>query len=373
MKTLSLVISRILNDFSKSKAMMTMYAIGSILCVLVFIYFYNNIQILYKSYEEFAQDPINRQYMVLMCPSEIQKSDIEFLYGYNDIENIRLTVKYKVQNGEYVVIDADSYNEDDLESYCALNTYSSVEYIQKEILKGEENSELLKLAEENMNNNVIFTNSRQETIIINGVPFKNIYTDTELCNYIPINAVFNNNFSVELITVLFYQHPNTFFNAQFANLLREHFGKYGIKMVSDANGGDMNYFYNQVVFEILRLCLIYVIGFIGCAFLFKYMFDLNRYENIVYSIVGASKFRVTKIMLLEATVISIISIIIAVILHISFYDCFFSLINREEIIYTFSDYCIIALFSLILSLLTLIPFFIPYMKNPIMKSKTRYE
>lgn len=373
MKTLSLVISRILNDFSKSKAMMIMYAIGSILCVLVFIYFYNNIQILLKDYEEFVTDYINRQYLVGISPSEIQKSDVEFLYNYNEVENINLVVRYEVQNGEYTVINSKDYNEDELVNFDVLNTYSSVEYIQKEILHGEENDELLKFAEENMNNNVIFTNSKEETITINGIPFKNIYIDTVSCGYIPINAVFNNNFPTDFITILFYQYPNVFFNAEFGNVLREHFGKYGILFLSTANSGSIDYLYNVLLFEILRLCLMYVIGFAGCAVLFKYMFDLNRYENIVYSIVGSSKLKVTKIIFLEATVMSVISIIIAIILHISLYDCFFSLINRQEIAYTFGDYCIIALFSLILSLLTLIPFFIPYMKNPIMKSKTRYE
>lgn len=357
MKTLSLVISRIRNDFSKSKAMMIMYAIGSVLCVLAFIYFYSNIQILYKEYDDFMQSLVNRRYMVFMlAPSEIDNSDLEFLYDYDDLENISFGTEYELDGRYYV-----------------LNTYSSTEYIQRELLHGEENDELLKLAEENMNNNVIFTNSKEETIMVNGVPFKNIYTDTELCGHIPFNAFLNNNFSTDRIIIVFSQHPNIWQNSDFVDLLHEHFDKYSVDRIFDANGGDMNYLYNEVLFEILRLCLVYIIGFAGCACLFKYMFDLNRYENIVYSIVGASKLKVTKIMFLEAAVMSISSIIIAIILHISLYDCFFSFINRQEIVYSFGDYCIIALFSLILSLLTLIPFFIPYMKNPIMKSKTRYE
>ncbi len=361
MKTLSLVISRILNDFSKSKGMMTIYAIGSVLCVLVFIYFYSNIQILYQEYEDFMQSLFNRSYSVFMLePSKIQSHDLEFLYDDDKVENINLTGNYEDSG-----VNAN------------LNTYSSIEYIQKELLhdvKSKENDQLLKLAKENMNNNVIFTNSKEETVMVNGVPFKNIYTDTELCNYIPLNAFLNNNFPADKISIIFFRHPNPVQNSDFVDLLHEHFDKYQIdNEISDANGGDMNYFYNQIIFEILRLCLIYIIGFIGCAFLFKYMFDLNRYENIVYSIVGASKLKVTKIMLLEATIMSIISIIIAIVLHITLYNCFFTYINRQEIVYTSWDYLIIGIFSFVLSLLTLIPFFIPYMKNPIMKSKTRYE
>lgn len=357
MKSLYLVLSRIHSDFLKNKLMMTLYVIGSILCVLVFIYFYSNIQILFQEYNDFIQSCDNRSYMVSLSSScTLTSDDLSFLDGIDGIENIKLMGMYKQGSNVYT-----------------LNTYSSVEYIKRELLNENEVSGLLQLAEDSLNDNVIFTGSKENTLTVDGIIFKNIYTDTALCNYMPLNTFIRNGFSANSIAIVFSQYPSVSESSVFKNLLRESLNKYPIDFIKTPYDNNASYLYNELLYEILRLCLIYIISFIGCAFLFKYTFDLNRNENIVYSIVGASKFKVTKTIFLEAVVMSIGSIIAAIILHTSLYDSFFAYINCQEIIYTFSDYCIIGLFSLILSLLTLIPFFIPYIKNPIMESKIRFK
>ncbi|MDD6489450.1 MAG: hypothetical protein PUG48_06535 [Clostridia bacterium] len=356
MKTFRLIFSRLISDFQRNKAMMILYFVGSILCVLVFIYFFNNIQVLNREYQEEKEQLPNRKYVVSLKEKQpLNISDFDFLKDY-DIENIGAEEDFNIDNKQIQVV-----------------TFSSTDYLYDSIPKQLRDKVNFSLTDKQMSENIIVSNSEKDIYKINNIDFKNIHSEVLSGIYIPTNAFINNNFTTQKISIVLSKCLNASENSSFIELLETKLGSsYKIDNISNPLDHDSSKL-NEIIFELIRLCLIYIICFIGCAFLFKYIFDMNRYENIIYSIVGSSKIKVLFLMILEAVIISVISILFAIILHISLYDCFFSLINRENIQYTVNDYLIISGFSIILSVITLIPFFISYVKNPILSSKSKYK
>ncbi|WP_255882307.1 MULTISPECIES: FtsX-like permease family protein [unclassified Ruminococcus] len=122
------------------------------------------------------------------------------------------------------------------------------------------------------------------------------------------------------------------------------------------------------------LSVVYIISITSFMFLMKFMVDKSRRENIIYSIVGATKKKVVSILLAESVTITAIISFLAVFVHILFYESFFSQINTEQgIIYNANDYFLITAFMIMLSLLTSIPFVFSYMKCSIVENKNKYN
>lgn len=357
MKALHLIFSRLISDFHRNRTMMILYFIGSVLCVLLFIYFFNNVQVLYREYQEEKQQIKNRQYIVVLKDEQqLNINDFDFLKDYN-VENIGAVTELDVNGDEQTMID----------------TFSSVDYLYDLIPKNFRDKISISLTDAQMNENIVVSCSENDSYKINNVDFKNVSVNALSGIKIPTNAFINNNFKTQKIAITLSERLNTSENSSFIELLGKNLGaRYEIDAVSNPleNGSSK---LNEIVFELTRLSLMYVICFIGCAFLFKYVFDMNRYENIIYSIVGASKVKVLLLMLFEVFIISVISILCAIILHISLYGCFFSVINREDIQYTLNDYLIISGFSVFLSVITIIPFFVSYIRSPILSSKLKYK
>lgn len=292
MRNIILALMRIKDDFINQKLMMTLYSIGSVICILVFMYFYVNIPALFEQYEQYSVS--ERTYMIsLEEETEIKRSDFDVLDGYR-IEEIKVQA-YEYAGENVYINDYDVLSED----------------------------------------------------------------------YTPVKS--NKIFIVLKSTLSFND------NAGFISDISENLGKiYNISEIGDPLVGerDENSQKAAEVFrQIVNVSLTYMICFIACAYLFKYVFDSNRYENTIYSLIGASKRRVVCIMLIEAGVLSLASSLIAITIHVLLYDSLFVQINTEGVVYDVLDYLVIAAFTLVLSIITIIPFFITYLRNPIIKTK----
>ena len=108
----------------------------------------------------------------------------------------------------------------------------------------------------------------------------------------------------------------------------------------------------ELVTKFLNISLTYVICFIACAYLFKYVFDINTYENTVYSIVGAAKSSVLRIALTEALVLVFGCSLVSVGLNLILKDNVLKEIYGLSTAYSVWDYILIK-----------------YLKNPIIKTK----
>lgn len=117
--------------------------------------------------------------------------------------------------------------------------------------------------------------------------------------------------------------------------------------------------------NILRTSLMYMLSLFSYLFLFKYMIDCSRAENVVYYLTGASKRKVFSLIALETVILSAAASLSAIFIHTTFYDSFFCKLNMTQamITYALRDYLFILLSTVLLSLLTTIPFIISSIRH----------
>ena len=116
-----------------------------------------------------------------------------------------------------------------------------------------------------------------------------------------------------------------------------------------------------LLLKLLEAILIYAICFCGCAYLYKCVFDLNREQNVILSMLGASKRKVITICLLETSILTISGNLLADVSAVFFY--------RLDIL----AYIVILVSVVLLSALTTLPFFIPYIRKPILDSYRNFR
>ncbi len=353
MRNLLLAVMRIKDDFVNQKLLMTLYTVGSVICILVFMYFFSNVPTLIQQYIDLLNTPYDRTYSVLLKEeTEMTVSDFDFLKDY-DIENIGL-----------------EFNSQDIGIYL---TVTSAEYLTRGGLTQEQADAVL--ADGNYilqikNSNTQFSNAEPlpKTITLNDTEFKVIddiaeikYTDIWHTGLISLDSFVKNHFETSSISIVLKSSLSPRDSSKLIALLSEGFEDKGVSIISDPLANDLTE--NQrgeILGKIFNMVLLYIICFIACAYLFKYVFDSNRYENTIYSLIGASKRRVVVIMLIDAAILSIASFAVATGINLL-------LFGTET--YGIFDYLIIAAFTLTLSILTIIPFFVMYIKNPLIKTK----
>lgn len=361
MNTLKLVFSRVKDDIRNHPFIMLLYYIGSILCVLAFIISYNNVQNSFNSFQHFLNSIEFREYKInLNEEAELKKEDFNFLSDY-DIENISCSTSF-----------TDNYD-----NIYEVRTFSSIEYIYDVESRLKDNKTVAEVFNnsEYFSKNVIFSsNSGSDKVKMSDGSEFEICRIPVTYNYITFDKFTENNLKTTNIVITTKTLHNSFENSEIKNLILENLGHYGITSVETMNDNNraMEELYSMintfvVVFLILLIC------FIGCAAMFKYVFNLNRYENVIYCLLGASKKRVTAIIILEAFIISVISSVSAIIIHAAAYDTYFKKIDYSGLGYAVSDYIIVAVFTVILSLATIIPFFVSYMRSPVMQMKEKYS
>ena len=103
------------------------------------------------------------------------------------------------------------------------------------------------------------------------------------------------------------------------------------------------------------------------------MLELSAPENIICMIVGASKARLLQLLLTDTFFLSATSAGLSILIHYSCNDCIFSYINQAEILYKASDYLLLFLFMLTISVLMIIPFICIICKNSITGAKNIFE
>lgn len=105
------------------------------------------------------------------------------------------------------------------------------------------------------------------------------------------------------------------------------------------------------------------ISILAYVFLLRYLVDSLLDETIVCIIVGASKLQMTIHIFWEATLLSLGANCAGLLLHRLLYVPVFTKLNLSEtLIYGLSDYMLLCLFMLVLSLFVTIPFVLKYLK-----------
>lgn len=131
--------------------------------------------------------------------------------------------------------------------------------------------------------------------------------------------------------------------------------------------------YSKLPAQLLLICLLYLVALLSFLFLFKYLIDQSRFENTIYSIVGASKRQILSVLVTETVLLSSISAIFGILIHCIFYASVFAKINAlGNIPYHFLDYLLIFVLIVLMAGITIIPFLIHFYRNTAIESKNMY-
>lgn len=124
-----------------------------------------------------------------------------------------------------------------------------------------------------------------------------------------------------------------------------------------------------------RNALTYVVSLLSFLFLFKYMLDCSKLENVVSYIVGANKRSVFAILTLETILLSAAASLCAILIHAAFYTDVFSRWNQSDTPFTYTalDYGVILLSTVVLALITTLPFLFASLRNTPVHLKGIYE
>lgn len=121
------------------------------------------------------------------------------------------------------------------------------------------------------------------------------------------------------------------------------------------------------------ISIVYLISLISFMFLMKFMVDVNSSENIIYSLVGAAKHTVMKIIALENFVLNLFIGLFSIAIHVLLRNAVFEKVNTTAgIQYETKDYMIILLVMLAVSVLVQLPFLWNYYRNTMITLKNKY-
>lgn len=363
-KTLKLILSRIQSDFAVGKAMFVIYMVGTVLSVLVFIYFYGNFIPAFEEFENTVDDISYRTYTVNFSePVSMDKKCTEPLESY-DVEALSLWGEYTFPNNEFST------------TITAVSSNDEIKKLLNDYYKGTPTPEL---SQEEFSDNVILIGNEvgydKPAITINGTEFKVIKTENNSQYIMPIDAFIKQGFASYHYSFTLKNKLSTDNNyALMSNIISKLGNEYkGIDVtITDplsVSSPDKN---TEIITYFLQLCLIYLICFISCAFLFNYIFKRNIYENVIYMIIGAKKRLIFFVAIAEVAILSVASSGIAIIIHATLYESVFAKINNYTIHYSAVDYLIIAAFVTLLSVIIMLPFFISTIRSTSIDLKNKY-
>lgn len=435
LKKIKLVFMRIKSDFAVSKPMFIAYLIGTILSIIVFTYFYGNFMLAFDEFQEAIGEERYRTYSIHytasssmdvtdfsaepLIPDDSSGMDVNGSMAESLIpdDSGSMDVSGSMAEPPMPAGDTDigiKYN-DNILNFLKEHDLEKVEIrysISKKLISGYDEpidvivvsnskqiSDTLKsemkpedmpgFSDEDFDSNIIFLSDKYKldgkTLSINGkeLTVKTIKNGGYYA-FIPANAFFkldlagssNFEFFNFVLNNRLSTDDNRHFRENLTNLLYDNSVGKVTPSVSDPyeDTADQGQNYkNTIMSYFLLLCLIFAVSFIFCAMLFNYIARKNMYENIIYTIVGAKKGTVLLVSLLENIVLSLISSVVAVIIHILLYNSVFSLINRYEISYGVSDYLIITALVTILSAVIMLPFFISISSKSSVALKNKYS
>ena len=378
MKIVQLAFYRVIHYFQENKLIFFLYLLGSITCVITFIYFYGNA--MPNKYAEARNSLAFRQYYVTLNQAQnLKQDDFAFLKD-SDLQDINLesgslgkiVLKTASLPGGPATPDNPDNNDNQVDITMQAYMYGGTkiynergrcDFSQEELKSGKNVVILPSLMEDTFKSGADFS--------IKGVRYEMIGVHTISTGfYIPYQAYIKHGYTTKKFTVTLNKALSKDGSSEFTKNLYKQFPNSSI--IDPTNY--FNSISGQSPLMLLLLSVVYLISIASFLFLLKYLSDKNRSENVIYTMIGASKKNVMKIMVAENLLISFFSAVIAVALHSVFYSSFFSKINTiENITYQLNDYLVVFIFVLFLSVLTSVPFLISYSRNSIIHSKNKYD
>lgn len=379
MKTLELVFTRIYYDFKQNKSVFTVFLIGCLLCSLSFIFFYGN-QLSLKIYEGSDQEVLNEYTINFSEPASYEdivnspliKSDIVL-----DVE-----IRCSLTMDEIPMKEMNLSEVAEFDDGSTIYTMSSILYGKDELLQEMGRVEFTDAERKEGKNVVILPSAVSEgvtyniktgdKITVSGREYEVVGMSTMFGNfYIPPETFKKGGYTVDSMEIVTSEHMSRSEINQFVADIQEAFPNGVI------HHSPLEYFEiaeQNLSSEGFYIICEFIVVSLSFMFLMKYIIDSNNAENIIYSMVGATKKRIFAVIMLENTVIYGVVAAVACVLHKLLYNSFFNQINVSPgITYTLVDYVMIVLAVVVLSCIVSLPFVFSCLKNSIIKNKNKYS
>lgn len=361
LKTIKLVLYRIQHDFSSNKIILTLFLLGSIACTLFFIYFFGTTS---TKTVEYSNSMEYRSYEIKL------EEKTDYAYAESVIKEID-----NISNAEFSTALEDNWLPKEFRegisgniSTCIINNEpmgvikGRSSFTEEEIKNGAK-----AIIIPDMINNSIDVG---ESVKINNINYK-IVGQAGFGDFYITPKVYAQNYLVDRINIILKKNISIKESKELLKMLNQKFPH------CVAESSPLNYYQmaeEAFPAQMIVFSALYIMFALSFMFIMKFMVDRNSRENIIYSIVGASRKKVIFIAVLESIVLSAVATAVAVIIHISLYDVFFKNINlSENVVYTLGDYILIFLMVIFLSLIVSLPFIIKCCNSSLIESKNKYS
>lgn len=369
MKTIKLALFRLLRYFEENRLIFVLYLLGSVTCVITFAYFYGNM--MPNKHADARNSLLFRRYEVQLSKSlQLGTNDFAFLKS-DPVEDIKLEtplLKELPGKSDDILAERGDGNYFNIQSYLYENTKIYIKRGRTEFREEERNSgaNVVMVPSDALR---MFAGGKKLTLA--GTQYETIGVATFDTGFIiPYRAYEKQAYPTKKITVT----TNRLLSIRESNdLTRRLYEKFpGSAIVEPEHLLVQNEVVSVLYF--VMLCAVYLVSAAAFLFLLKYLADQSRGENVIYAMVGASKKKVGHIILAENLLLGLFSGTAGILLHAAFYQSFFSKINTlENITYTPADYLILFVFTLLLSLVTAIPFLLSHSRRTVIDSKNKFD
>lgn len=354
MKTIVLSAYRLKQYFVNNKLIFSLYFIGSILCGLMFIYFYGNV-VSYMS-NALAQDVYYRDYTVTFSQDTAPaiKEAAAAFFDSEEVEDVVLGTELSLEEGKILTIACMYKNR--------LHRYAD---------KGR-----IYFTEDEISNHKM-------VVTLNGADYMKVGEHISLCdrNFEVIGTAFAlwGEYCIPYTTFCSLGLEPTFFKviaSERQNLKDDTFFTklqtlYPEAEITSPTAEQSDK--SRATGEIFFVCMVYAICMLLFAFLVKYMVELSAAENVIYMIVGASKAKLLQLLLLDTFFLSAVSGGCSILIHYLCKNSIFAAINQQELLYRASDYFLIFLFMTLISVIMIIPFICVICRKSIISARNTYE
>ena len=354
MKTWKLSLSRIANYFAANKLVLILYLIGSVTCILSFVYFWGNYLTIKKT--EAGDGYAYRTYTVSLPTPEIinskvleriqDKGNIQDIVLESQVPNTALSGKNRTETEETIPVQASFLNNSPI-----IARAGRAEFTAQELASG---ANVMVLPDG-------YTDLLRETQIdFLGERFTLAGVQEDQAVLLPYQTFLKQGFKTDRIIITLQHKLNRYDSSMFSDWLFQEFpgskiGDPWLILNTRAQG--------QLPMELIILVITYILSLLSFIYILKYIQDENARENVIYNIVGASRHNVLKVMFLDSLLLSSISSTIAILLHVIFYRPLFQPLNTvSNLTYSPIDYFILFVMTVLLSVITIIPFLIRSLK-----------
>lgn len=370
MKILSLILSRFFNYLKINKIIFLVYLIGSIACCITFIYFYGN-SVAYKV-NEAKDDTLYKQYRITMSEPILYTDDLTEKISNDNEDEILLFSSIKIENIYNEAIITNKSNN--IDYFIVASVYDNAKiYLKRGTNKfignnaGNNNADSIiipsNILKTGSDLNTIYVNNKTYTIIGESNNINRFYLS--YADYIKNSNYLTSYFEINLSKRL-SESDNLQYVSKLYNIFQDSIINEPSKYYTDDN--------SDSIANITYLCIIYVICFFTFSFLIKYMIELNYVENIIYSIVGASKKKIIFLIFIDNMLIMSSALIISILIHILTYNSIFEALNvYQGISYNCYDYFIVFIIVLFISEIPMLPIALKYNNQTITKSNGDYK